>query len=237
MVSILFLSSCFQEFKKIFVSYFGFSTLLLTSSEELLPSPWRQRGRECPVVTVVSWITHLLWNIIFWVLAPINPFRLHPTNHLIPLLPLSRPFQHCVKPVRISFSMWGTFLQQTDKWSLQDYVIIFSFSALWCSFCFYVLWIFWVSPSEHLYHEGNINLMARVEFLLKVVKIKEVWMYFLCKRDLLIHCHFAFSPSVYQISLLSKDSPRGLKRKPGAWEGRLRDVRTAEFLIKHWATF
>ena len=31
----------------------------------------------------------------------INPFRLHPANHLIPLLPLSRPFQHCIKPVRI----------------------------------------------------------------------------------------------------------------------------------------
>ena len=112
--------------------------------------------------------------------------------------------------------MWGTFFQQTDKWSLQDYVIIFSFSAHWCSFCFYVLWIFSVSPTQHLYHEGNINLMARVEFLLKVVKIKEVWMYFLCKRDF---TYAAFSASVYQISLLSKDSPGGGKTRGVRGEG------------------
>ena len=150
----------------------------------------------------------------------INPFRLHPASHLIPLLPLSRPFQHCIKPVRIP--MWGTFLQQTDKWSLQDYVIIFSFSAHWCSFCFYVLWIFSVSPLGHLYHEGNINLMARVEFLLKVVKIKEVWMYFLCKRDLFIlwHCasHSLCIWSHFFQKILPEDWKENQGRERGEWE-------------------
>ena len=87
-------ASFYQEFKKMFVSYFGFSTLLWgapplsVETEGPLVS-----GGDCGFLDYTFAMKHNMLSAHSY----INPFRLHPTSYLIPLLPLSCPFQHCVK--------------------------------------------------------------------------------------------------------------------------------------------
>ena len=86
----------YQEFKKIFVSYFCFSSLfrgappLSVETEGPLVS-----GADCGFLDYTFAMKHNILSAHSY----INPFRLHPTSHLIPLLPSSRPFQHSVNPL------------------------------------------------------------------------------------------------------------------------------------------